>query len=299
MRILVYGLNAAPEPIGVGKYTGELVAWLAKAGCDVRVVTAYPYYPGWKVDAAWPAWRYSAGVEDGVPVVRCPLYVPRAPSGLKRMAHLFSFALTSLPAALWQSLSWRPDAVIAMAPTLFAGPGAALAGLVGGSRTWLHIQDFGFDAAFELGLLEGGFLRRLALGLEGWLLRRFDCVSSISDNMCRRLAEKGVPEARIRFLPNWVDTKEIRPLPDSQAIRAEFGIAGDKPVALYAGNMNAKQGIETIIEAARLIEGGGELSFVIAGDGPARPGPSLRRWRQPSAMPASCRCSRSKGSTGS
>jgi len=270
MRVLVYGLNSWPEPIGVGKYTGEMAAWLAANDCDVRVVTAYPYYPGWKRYAGYGRWLYSKAIEDGVTVVRCPLYVPARPSGAKRMAHLFSFAVSSLPAVIWQALTWRPDAVIAIAPTLFAAPGAALAGWAGGARNWLHIQDFEVDAAFELGLLEGGWLRRFALGLERWLLGRFACVSSISDNMCRRLAEKGVAGDRVQFLPNWVDTNVIRPLDDSTAIRAEFGVPADALVALYAGNMNTKQGIETIIEAARMMPADADVCFVIAGDGPSR-----------------------------
>jgi len=53
-RILVTGINYAPENIGTGKYTSELCEWLAAHGHDVRVVTAPPYYPAWKV---WPEYR--------------------------------------------------------------------------------------------------------------------------------------------------------------------------------------------------------------------------------------------------
>ena len=55
MKILLYGINFAPELTGIGKYTGEMVAWLAARGHEVRVVTAPPYYPDW---AVWPG--YSA-----------------------------------------------------------------------------------------------------------------------------------------------------------------------------------------------------------------------------------------------
>ena len=48
-KILLYGINFAPELTGIGKYTGEMAAWLAARGHQVRVVTAPPYYPAWKV----------------------------------------------------------------------------------------------------------------------------------------------------------------------------------------------------------------------------------------------------------
>ena len=59
MKLLVYGINFAPELTGIGKYTGEMVAWLAARGHDVRVVTAPPYYPDWSVKAGYRALAYT------------------------------------------------------------------------------------------------------------------------------------------------------------------------------------------------------------------------------------------------
>lgn len=36
MKILVYGINYSPELTGIGKYTGEMVEWLAAQGHEVR-----------------------------------------------------------------------------------------------------------------------------------------------------------------------------------------------------------------------------------------------------------------------
>src|SRR5690242_10666081 len=58
-RWLLYGINFAPELTGIGKYTGEMAERLAARGHDVTVVTAYPYYPHWKLDPARPNWRWS------------------------------------------------------------------------------------------------------------------------------------------------------------------------------------------------------------------------------------------------
>ena len=63
MKILVYGINYSPELTGIGKYTGEMVAWMAQQGHDVRVITAPPYYPQWKVNGRYSSWRYRR--EDG------------------------------------------------------------------------------------------------------------------------------------------------------------------------------------------------------------------------------------------
>lgn len=53
MRILIYSVNFAPEPTGIGKYSGEMAAWLAERGDEVRVIAAPPYYPAWKRDPGY------------------------------------------------------------------------------------------------------------------------------------------------------------------------------------------------------------------------------------------------------
>lgn len=67
MRILIHGLNFAPELVGVGKYTGEMAQWLADRGHEVRVVTAPPFNPQWKVADGFSSWRYAREEYSGQP----------------------------------------------------------------------------------------------------------------------------------------------------------------------------------------------------------------------------------------
>src|ERR1039457_2732753 len=110
LKILVYGLNFSPELTGVGKYTGEMAEWLAVRGHEVRVVTAPPYYPHWKVGSGYRAGWYETEHWGGSRVWRCPLWIPAKPGGIKRLVHLASFAFSSFPVMLGQAL-WRPDVV--------------------------------------------------------------------------------------------------------------------------------------------------------------------------------------------
>src|SRR5690348_9968844 len=128
MRILIHGINFHPEPTGVGKYTGELACWLVDRGHEVTVVTAPPFNPQWRVASEYRAWKYSREslpVNDGPSdrqyrVLRCPIWVPQNPTGIRRLIHLLSFALSSCPIMLWQT-TWRPDLVFVVEPTLFCG----------------------------------------------------------------------------------------------------------------------------------------------------------------------------------
>jgi len=269
MRILVVGINYVPELTGIGKYSGEMAEWLVAAGHEVRVVTAPPYYPEWRVAEGYAAWRYTVEIRRRVKVWRCPLWVPARPSGLKRVLHLASFALSSLPVLLRQVL-WRPDVILSIEPPLSCAPGALVCARLSGGKAWLHVQDFEVDAAFELGLLRARWLRRSLIGLESWLMRRFDRVSSISPNMLQRLLAKKVPAEQAVLFPNWVDTTAIFPLAGHGAMRQRLGIAPDAIVALYSGNMGEKQGLEFVLEAARHLAGEADIRFVLCGDGAAR-----------------------------
>lgn len=266
MKILLYGINFSPELTGIGKYTGEMAAWLAADGHDVRVVTAPPYYPDWKINADYNGPQHMHQVWEGVQVWRAPLWVPAKPSGAKRLLHLASFAIGSWPLMLRQ-LAWRPDVVWVVEPPLFCSPTALMVAKMTGAKAWLHVQDYEIDAAFALGLLKGELPRRLVSGLERWLMRRFDKVSSISGNMLQLAAEKGVASDKLAFFPNWIDLDMIRPLTGSSPYRAELNIPEQAVVALYSGNMGGKQGLDIMAEAAGLLRDEPDLHFVFCGNG--------------------------------
>lgn len=270
-KFLVVALNYAPEQTGIGKYVGEMTEWLAARGVAVHVVTAPPYYPAWSVSPGYSRWQYSKETLAGAVVYRCPIWVPRFPRARARILHLLSFALSSMPVVLWQALVWRPDLIFIVEPPLGSAPAARFAAILSGARSWLHVQDFEIDAAFDLGLLRESFLKRAILGVERWLMRRFDHVSTISDSMRAKLKDKGVREERIGTFPNWVDTKLIRPLEEPNSLRAELGIAPDTQIVLYSGNMGEKQGLEILLDVARLFSTQPDVLFLLCGDGAVRP----------------------------
>lgn len=280
MKILLYGMNFSPELTGIGKYTSEMAVWLAACGHEVRVISAPPYYPDWKLGAGYSPWQYIVEQRDGVDVWRAPLWVPFRPGGAKRLLHLVSFAVSSLP-LLFRHLFWRPDVVWVVAPALFCAPGAWLTARLAGARCWLHIQDFEVDAAFEMGMLKGRRLRSFALGTERWLFRRFDRVSSISPRMIKHLHGKGVAEKDVVWFPNWVNTVVIRPLTakvdasvtamvTANGYRAALQNSPNAIVALYSGNMGDKQGLEILSQAATLTKSRKNLVWVFCGEGVGR-----------------------------
>jgi colanic acid biosynthesis glycosyl transferase WcaI len=241
MKILIYSANFAPEPTGIGKYSGEMAWWLADQGHEVRVVCAPPYYPRWQVDKKyrWPPYRREKW--RGVDVWRTPF-----------------------PVMLWQ-IAWRPDVVLTVAPAFMCAPAGLLTAWLSRAKCWLHLQDFEVDVAFGMGLLKGRLLQKIALRMERSLLRRFDTVSTISGRMMQRLGAKGVNAGKTRYLPNWVDMTRFKP--PSRGYRAQLGIPNDALVVLFSGTLSGKQGLMVIPETAKLLRSREEILFVVCGEG--------------------------------
>jgi colanic acid biosynthesis glycosyl transferase WcaI len=269
VRILIHCINYAPELTGIGKYSGEMAEWLAEQGHDVHVVTAPPYYPAWRVQAGYDSRRYRCELRNGVRVWRCPLWVPAQPSGLKRLIHLASFAVSALP-ILFMQIFWRPDVVLVIEPPLFCSPAAWLVARLSSAKCWLHVQDYEVDAAYAMGLLKANRLRGLVAWGERLLLQCFDQVSSLSGRMLDKALEKGVGAELLVHFPNWVNVQDIGPVTGENAYRKQLDLPDDAVIALYSGNMGNKQGLEILAEAARMLADRADIFFVFCGNGTGR-----------------------------
>ena len=270
MKIVLLSMNFAPELTGIGKYSGEMADELVARGHEVIVVCAPPYYPKWTVGSGYSnqAWTREHP-KPGLTVLRCPVWLPRRLGGLARLIHLASFALSSFP-VLMRLVMAQPGMVFVVAPALFSAPAGWLLARLSGAAAWLHIQDFEMDAAFELGFLKGRVMHDVVRGAERRLMGAFDTVSTISRRMMRQLAAKGVTADRCELLPNWVDLDLVRPGDRSPALRRLLSIADRQTVCLFSGTLNRKQGLDAIIDAARLLAPHRNIMFVICGNGELR-----------------------------
>lgn len=266
VKVLIYGINYSPELTGIGKYSGEMGAWLANRGHDVVAVTAPPYYPKWRIREGYSRWRITNALEQGVRVYRCPLYVPSQPTALTRILHLLSFSIASC-FALLRLGRWRPDLVVYVVPTLFCALQALLYSRLTGAKIVLHVQDYEVDALFGLGLARIQWLSRLAFWVEKRLMSAFDCVSTISPGMMARAVEKGVDRQKLLFFPNWSEVERFIGVHRSDALLQRLGVDAAKKIVLYSGNMGDKQGLEIVLEVASRAQLQSDWIFLMVGEG--------------------------------
>ncbi len=267
MRILIYGINFAPDLTGIGKYTGEMAAWLVKHGHTVHVITAMPYYPQWQIRAAYKGKWWHKEYIDGVKVYRCPLFVPTKVSSFKRIVHEFSFVLSTIPVWLRMFFRRKYDVVISVAPPFHLGVLPLIYSKLRGAKLVTHIQDLQVDVARQLGMIKNSRFLNIMLALEKFILKRSTFVSTISRGMRSKIEGKGIDPAKCMIFPNWVDETIIFPMNREGSLRREFGFSEEDKIILYSGNLGEKQGLENIIEVAKNFREESHVKFVIIGSG--------------------------------
>lgn len=266
LRITILGLNYAPEPSGNAPYTTSLAEGLTAAGHSVHVITGYPHYPEWVLKSGYSGWSSTENI-NGVNVQRLRHHVPRTPTALGRLHMELSFGLR-LVAARWH----RPDVVLVVSPALVS---CALAILrirlrPGRPAVGIWIQDLYSRGVVETGA-GGSWLTRLASFLESRILCSADGVAAIHERFKRHMVDAlGVPSARVEVIRNWT---HLPPSPTTgiEEMRSKLGWGRKDIIVLHAGNMGMKQGLENVVEAARIAGArGSTVRFVLMGDGNQR-----------------------------
>ncbi len=259
-----------PDTAPTGDVMSRLVEELARRGHRLHVVTALPWYRAHAIEKEWAGRLVRRQRTPWGSITRIyPFPGSDRRSLLRRAAGFCAFSafagVVGVRAGGWFH---RVDAVIAMSPPLTMG-------LTGRVVAWSHrspqifnIQDVFPDAAVETGAVANRRVIRLAHWLEAFSYRRADAVTVLSRDLADNVVKKvdGAHRAKVRTIPNFVDTDVIRPLDRHTALREELGI-GDEPVVLYAGNIGFSQSLALLLGAAGSHP---DVTFLINGEGSGR-----------------------------
>ena len=266
MRVIVWGINYAPEFAGIAPHNVALCEFLHAEGHDVEMVTTFAYYPTWQKSGEDRGRLYRTDVVNRIPVHRCWHFVPRRVSALKRILHEGSFVFTSTLRALFLS---APDVYVIVSPPLLLGMAAWFVGKVRRAPFVFHVQDMQPDAAVGLGMLKANWFTKALYGLEGFAYRKAARVSGITAGMLASFRAKGVPESKLIYFPNTIELPKNVTSPQRGAFRARHGFGANEFLAVYSGNLGVKQGLDVLLETAPLLRDP-RIRIVICGAGAQR-----------------------------
>jgi glycosyltransferase involved in cell wall biosynthesis len=265
-HVVIFGINAFPEVIGIAPYTSKLVSFLGDAGWDVELVTGLPHYPEWQVPASYQfPWRRSEWC-GGVMTTRLRHAVPGRQTAARRGLYEATFFANGIAR---RPFTRTPDLFIGVVPSLSGGMLATAYGARYRRPSVIVVQDLMANAAAQSGMAGGCKAAGPTRMLEGATLRRADHVVVVSNAFRETIQNYRVPDERITELRNWSHFGE--PTCDRACARAALGWNPGETIVLHAGNMGLKQGLENVILTARLARAADpSIRFVLLGGGSQR-----------------------------
>jgi colanic acid biosynthesis glycosyl transferase WcaI len=269
MRILYLSQYFPPEVGATQTRALEMAGGLVKAGHKVTMIAEIPNHPSGIIPSEYKGKLFERVDLDGIDVIRVWVKASPVKTFHTRMAFYLSYMISATITGLLLARG-RYDMVYATSPPLFVG-GAAL-GLSYLRRTPLvfEVRDLWPESAVTLGELKNPRAIALAERLERQCYNRARRIVVVTDGIRRRLVERGVPDDKLAMIPNGANTNLFRPQPEAgAALRAELGL-GDVFLVLYAGIHGIAQGLETVVETARLVQSDPDTRILFVGEGPIK-----------------------------
>jgi glycosyltransferase involved in cell wall biosynthesis len=257
LRTLFLNRSYHPDVEATGQLLTELCSDLAQR----HQITVIAGLPNFVTGTPLPRRQSHMGVQ----VVRVRNLRFRKTSLFGRAAGLASYLVLAFWEALWQR---RPDALVVETDPPALGALGALLKWRHGCPMIFYLQDLFPEVGLALGKFRPGALTAVLRWLTNVGLRHADAVIVLGEDMKRRVLARGVPAARIVVVPNWADTRALRPAGAENLFRNQWGLNG-RFVVMYSGNLGLSQGLENVLEAAALLKDE-PATFVFVGEGAAK-----------------------------
>lgn len=267
MHLVIHTQYYPPEVGAPQTRLSELAQRVAARGHRVTVLTAMPNYPTGKIHKGYSG-LVRREKRGGVCVLRTLIYPTQKADFLHRLSNYFSFVFSS--AIFGALLLPRCDYLLTESPPLFLGPAGAMLAKLKGARFIFNVSDLWPESAVQLDLLRrGSKLHRLAEKLEAFCYAQAWLVTGQSKSILADI-ETRFPQQHTFHLSNGADTNRFGPQLRSEYSRAQLATKenANRPLALYAGLHGLAQGLDQILDAAKVI--GDKCDFVLIGDGPQK-----------------------------
>jgi len=259
MRILVLNEYFPPDTSATAKMAAAVVSALAQRH-EVVVLSGRPSYDPSERHSYY-LWRREQ--RSRVAVVR----VGSTAYARFRMKHRLANYLTYVALAIPMAMTIRADVVLAMTDPPFEGIVGALVARLKRRPFIYNIRDLYPEMALEGEIVRPGRWLRFWEALHRWALRCASRVIVLGEDTRERIIAKGINPANVVVVRDGVRLPQACGSKDHPAARA---IRGDFPfVVLHAGNLGFYGAWETIVQAARMVNGDG-VGFVFVGDGAQR-----------------------------
>lgn len=270
MKLLILTQYFPPEVGAPQNRLYELALRLRSKGIDISVLTAMPNYPQMVVHKEYKGKCYCKEDMNGLKIHRSWIYVSNSKSIIPRLLNYFSFVFSSLWFGLFKLK--KQDVLLVESPPLFLGITAYLLSRAKGAKMIFNVSDLWPESAEKLEIINNKTLLSMATKLEEFCYRKSALITGQTQGIVRNIKSR-FPNKNVYWLKNGVDIKFYdvnKTQQEANAWRKTNGYSEEDFILFYGGIIGHAQGLDIILNAAKILEDKPKIKFVMLGSGPEK-----------------------------
>jgi len=267
VKLVIVSQYFWPENFIISKLATKLVG----LGHEVTVLTGKPNYPNGEIYPQYRAWGIDRENYQGVDIIRIPI-IPRGRGGaINLMANYLSFAIMGIFLFPWLCRNIKVDGIFVFAPSpiLMAIPAVFLKWMKRIKLT-VWVQDLWPESLSGTGFVKSKLILKSVELVVKWIYSHSDCLLVQSEGFIHPVSKLSSIE-KVIYYPNSVDGElyaidQYESPPDE--LSGLFKVLEQRFSIVFAGNIGTAQSVETIVDAARILQlKDSEIQLVVVGSG--------------------------------
>ena len=263
-RILVHPHTFPPDRVSTGYLYGDIVKALVASGLEVDVITTSPHY-NYSGDFTKESKRsglFRIRDHEGARVFH--VHQNREASLINRAFQmvwfhvLFFYKAMTLP---------KCSVILTGSPPITSGWTAGLVAKLRGVKAVYNIQEIYPDVLVKQGYIKNKSLINLLKWAEKKTYDWSHWVVPIDETFAKQIKGR-LPDAKVKVIPNFIDTNLYSPLQDRSQLNTRFPEFKGQFVVGYVGNMGEVQNWDALLEACELLKNKSNIHFWLVGGGP-------------------------------
>ncbi|MGN1410884.1 MAG: glycosyltransferase family 4 protein [Oscillospiraceae bacterium] len=267
-NLLIYAHYYIPDVASTGQILRELAEGMLET-FNITVICVVPSYEG-TIEDKYKTQKYYEENINGVNVIRIRVPEFSKTNKLSRIKNILSYFFGAMGAT---SRVDKMDYVYSISQPPILG------GLIGVYGKWkkhakyiYNIQDFNPEQVMAVNYSKNKFILSAMMFFDKFSCKKADKVIVVGRDMVEtlkhRFEKQKVPNHA--FINNWIDEKEIYPLPNDNAnvlsFKKKYNLDG-KFVIMYSGNIGLYYDLENILKVIEKFKNQQDVAFAFVGAG--------------------------------